>query len=199
MVSGMTTFVGGASGDWRVLSISPVKAEGLALVPHLAILDETAIVRATDSVTGASGVRWLLRGVSSYLRYVERAEKTRLDEASPPLGRPEATRAALIPIRKSAAWWDLPQDERRAIFETRSHHIADSMKYMPAVARRLYHARDLGEPFDFLTWFEYAPKDADLFEDLVRMLRSTDEWTFVEREVDIRLERAEGGPFAPTS
>ena len=185
----MTTFVGGASGDWRVLSISPVKGEGLALVPHLAILDETAIVRATDSVPGASGVRWLLRGVRSYLRYVERAEKTRLDEASPPLGRPEATRAALIPIRKSAAWWDLPQDERRSIFETRSHHIADSMKYMPAVARRLYHARDLGEPFDFLTWFEYAPKDADLFEDLVRMLRSTDEWTFVEREVDIRLER----------
>ena len=64
------------------------------------------------------------------------------------------------------------------------------MKYMPAVARRLYHARDLGEPFDFLTWFEYAPKDAELFEDLVRMLRSTDEWVFVEREVDIRLERA---------
>ena len=104
-VSGMTTFVGGASGDWRVLSISPVKGEGLALVPHLAILDETAIVPATDSVTGASGVRWVLRGVRSYLRYVERAEKSRLDEASPPLGRPEATRAALIPIRKSAAWW----------------------------------------------------------------------------------------------
>ena len=61
------------------------------------------------------------------------------------------------------------------------------MKYMPAIARRLYHARDLGEPFDFLTWFEYAPQDADLFEDLVRMLRSTEEWTFVEREVDIRL------------
>ena len=155
----MTTFVGGASGDWRVLSISPVKGEGLALVPHLAILDETAIVRATDNVTGASGVRWLLRGVRSYLRYVERAEKTRLDEASPPLGRPEATRAALIPIRKSAAWWDLPQDERRAIFETRSHHIADSMKYMPAVARRLYHARDLGEPFDFLTWFANVALD----------------------------------------
>lgn len=61
------------------------------------------------------------------------------------------------------------------------------MKYMPAVARRLYHCRDLGDPFDFLTWFEYAPADAELFEDLVQMLRATEEWTFVEREVDIRL------------
>jgi hypothetical protein len=84
-------------------------------------------------------------------------------------------------------WWDLPQDERRAIFEERSRHVADSMKYMPAIARRLYHARDLGEPFDFLTWFEHAPRDTDLFEDLVRMLRATEEWMFVEREVDIRL------------
>src|SRR2546428_7160638 len=33
--------------------------------------------------------------------------------------------------------------------------------YLPAIARRLYHCRDLGEPFDFLTWFEYAPADAN--------------------------------------
>ncbi len=33
------------------------------------------------------------------------------------------------------------------------------MRYLLAVARRLYHCRDLGEPFDFLTWFEYAPQD----------------------------------------
>jgi len=63
------------------------------------------------------------------------------------------------------------------------------MKYVPAVARRLYHCRDLGEPFDFLTWFEYAPGDADRFEELVQMLRASDEWTFIEREVDVRLAR----------
>jgi hypothetical protein len=33
------------------------------------------------------------------------------------------------------------------------------MKYMAAVARRLYHARDLGEPFDFLTWFANVALD----------------------------------------
>ena len=42
----------------------------------------------------------------------------------PRLGRPEATCAALIPIKKSAAWWELTQEERRQIFEDKSHHIA---------------------------------------------------------------------------
>ena len=79
----------------------------------------------------------------------------------------EASCAALIPIRKSAAWWELTQEERRRIFEDKSHHIAGSLKYLPMIARQLYHCRDLGEPFDFLTWFEYAPEHAMLFEDLV--------------------------------
>jgi Chlorite dismutase len=183
----VTTFLGGASGRWRVLSIAPVRGEGLLSVPRLDVREVSPHEPALPSNRGDS--RWALHGVRSHLRYVERAEKARLDALSPPLGRHEATRAALIPIRKSAAWWDLPQDERRAILETRSHHISGSMKYMPAVARRLYHGRDLGEPFDFLTWFEYAPSDADLFEDLVQMLRSTEEWTYVDREVDIRLSR----------
>ena len=155
---------------------------------RLAIHEEEPL----DAAGGEAGrAGWLLRGVRSHLRYVERAEKTRLDELSPPLGRPHATRAALIPIRKTQAWWDLPQDERRAIFEERSRHIAGSMKYLPAVARRLYHARDLGEPFDFLTWFEYAPEDASLFDELLGTLRATEEWTFVDREVDIRLAKVD--------
>jgi hypothetical protein len=44
-------------------------------------------------------------------------------------------------------------------------------------------------PFDFLTWFEYAPEHSDAFEDLVRKLRASKEWTYVDREVDIRLSR----------
>jgi hypothetical protein len=103
------------------------------------------------------------------------------------LGRPGATRAALIPIKKSAAWWGLAQDERRLIFEDHSHHITTGLKYLPAIARRLYHCHDLGEPFDFLTWFEYAPADAEAFDELVGNLRKSEEWAFVEREIDIRL------------
>jgi len=43
------------------------------------------------------------------------------------------------------------------------------------------------KPFDFLTWFEYAPEHAEDFEQLVRELRKTEEWDFVQREVDVRL------------
>ena len=103
--------------------------------------------------------------------------------------RPEATCAALIPIRKSAAWWELAQDERREILETNSKHIAVGLKYLPAIARRLHHSRELGEEFDFLTWFEYAPEKANEFDELVKTLRETEEWNYVEREIDIRVQR----------
>ena len=105
------------------------------------------------------------------------------------LGRSAAVCAALIPIRKTPAWWALAQDERRAVMEEQSHHIAIGMEYLPAIARRLYHCRDLGEPFDFLTWFEYAPEHERLFDQMLIRLRASPEWTFVDREADIRLER----------
>lgn len=107
----------------------------------------------------------------------------------PSLGRTHATCAALIPLRKSAAWWGLTQDERRLILEDRSAHIATGLRYLPAIARRLYHCRDLSEqePFDFLTWFEFAPADAPAFDALLAALRATEEWTYVDREVEIRL------------
>jgi chlorite dismutase len=133
----------------------------------------------------------MLRGVTSNERYATRPEKQLLVATQASVGRPEATRAALIPIRKNAAWWALTQDERRTIFEESSRHIRIGMKYLPAIARRLHHCRDLqtAEPFDFLTWFDFAPKHAQAFEDLVGQLRATAEWKYVDREVDVRLER----------
>jgi chlorite dismutase len=178
-----TTFRGGQSGAWQVTSLSPVKGASLPPMPRLSIIHGEAI--ALPLIPSQSS--WRLAGVASHLRYTERGEKTALDAVQAGLGRAEATRAALIPIRKSQAWWDLTQEERRAIFEDKSRHIANSLKYLPAIARQLYHCRDLGEPFDFLTWFEYAPGNAQMFEDLVGELRATEEWTYVEREVDVRL------------
>ena len=175
----MTTFSGGEQGLWMIERNEAVTGEGLAPAARLDIGEDPT----------PPGATWVLRGVPSYERYVNAAEQAELRNRSPELGRPEATRAALIPIRKSAAWWDLTQDERREIFEERSRHIATGLKYLPAVARRLHHGRELGEPFDFLTWFEYAPADAAAFEELVAILRETDEWRYVEREVDIRLSR----------
>ena len=180
-----TVFRGGQSGAWRVTRLAPVKGAGLARTPALSSVYSASIaLPILPALTS-----WRVAGVASHVRYTERAEKEQLTAVQPRLGRPEATCAALIPIKKSAAWWELTQEERRQIFEDKSQHIAASLKYLPAIARQLYHCRDLGEPFDFLTWFEFEPAHAEMFEELVGMLRATEEWNYVEREVDIRVER----------
>jgi hypothetical protein len=176
------SFIGGAAGAWHVSSVDAVIGESLPAASRLLIQNGHAQAHPNTS--------WILQGVTSNERYVTRIEKERLAALQPPLGRPEATCAALIPIRKSAEWWAMPQDERRAVFEESSHHLAIGSEYLPAVARRLHHCRDLDEPFDFLTWFEYAPRDAASFEHLVARLRQSPEWRYVEREVDIRVQRA---------
>jgi chlorite dismutase len=154
-----------------------------------AALKSVPCVDVREGDVALDGASWVLRGVTSYERYVNKAEQQLLGSVQPTIGRPGATCAALIPIKKSDEWWNLAQDERRAILEEQSHHIEVGIKYLPAVARRLHHGHDLGEPFDFLTWFEYAPEDAEAFEQLVLELRSTKEWHYVEREIDIRLIR----------
>lgn len=130
-----------------------------------------------------------LRGITSNERYVERAEKAALLKVQAPLGRKDSSRAVLIPIRKSPARWAMTQDKRRHLFEVQSQHNAVGLRYSPAIARRLHHCRDLSEqePFDVLTWFEFAPQEEPAFEQLLADSRATREWTFVEREVEIRV------------
>jgi len=175
--------IGGPNGEWEVTLQSTCRGERLPGVDRLSRREGPRFD------TDPAG-RWTLYGIRSHERYVERAERERLITVQANLGRPECRCAALIPIRKSDAWWALAQDERRAIFEASSRHIAIGYEYLPPVARRLFHCRDLGEPFDFLTWFEFAESDAARFEELVGRLRETPEWDYVDREIDFRLRRA---------
>jgi len=181
----VTMFAGGMGGTWHVERMQALVGPPLQAVSRVAVLE-------SKHGSGAGSATWRLHGVTSYERYVNRGERAALAAHQAVLGRPEATRAALIPIRKSASWWNLTPDVRRTIFEEDSHHIATGLKYLPAIARRLYHCRELGEPFDFLTWFEYTPSDAGTFDELVDVLRGTEEWTYVEREVDMRLVKVGG-------
>jgi len=174
-------FVAGSTGRWKVERLEGIRGPSLTTASHLEV--------SLAAKTIPQHTVWILRGVTGHERYATKAEHDRLAAVQPPLDRGEATRAALIPLAKSREWWELSRDERRAIFEEDSHHIAIGLEHLPAIARRLYHCRDLGEPFDFLTWFEYAPADAASFDRLVARLRKTREWDYVEREVDIRLAR----------
>lgn len=178
------TFSGGEAGAWRVVRMETIAGDPLPSAAKLDIFP--------GSISQQShGAKWLLRGITSNDRYVTHDEKNQLVAKQPGLGRPEATCAALIPIRKNASWWSLSQDERRMIFEEQSKHIHIGLQYLPAIARRLHHCRDLGEsePFDFLTWFEFAPSNEAAFNKLVAELRASREWTYVDREIDIRLAR----------
>jgi len=181
------TFVGGEIGPWRVVKIKSITGEPIGDAKRLNIVNGTVPVELDVA-------KWLLRGVTSNERYVTRPEKNQLVAKQPILGRQEATCAALIPIRKTASWWNLAQDERRRIFEESSNHIKTGLKYLPTVARRLHHCRDLGEdePFDFLTWFDFASSDSTAFDEMVAELRASEEWTYVEREIDIRVVRDQG-------
>lgn len=175
-------FVGGDVGQWRIDSIRSVVGDSLPDAKRLAVFEQNL-----ENVS--TGSAWILRGSTSNARYTFQEEAEALSEAQEGLGRPQATCAALIPVRKSSAWWSLAQDQRRSIFEDQSHHIRIGLEYLPGVSRRLHHGRELGEPFDFLTWFEYSPEDSEAFENLVARLRQTTEWGFVDREVDVRLSR----------
>lgn len=184
-------FVGGdeasasATRSFRIESITAVAGATLASAARLHVHEGGhALPNASPAPS------YVLRGSTGHVRYVDQSEKHALAKAPPVLGRPEATCAALIPIRKSDAWWELPQDERRAILEARSRHITIGLEYVPAIARRLYHSRELGEPFDFLTYFEFAPSDAPRFAALLSALRASEEWRYVEREVQVDLTRA---------
>jgi hypothetical protein len=94
----LVRFVGGKTGIWRVLAIHPV--QGDVLLP----VERIAVCRGEEPSPLES--KWTLSGVISNIRYVERPEQQELTLKQAPLGQSEATMAALIPIRKTAAWWN---------------------------------------------------------------------------------------------
>jgi len=187
MSTRLFSFIGSDAGLWRIDEMEAIAGEPLPAARRLEIASGSEIPSDPQAA-------WVLRGITSNERYVVREEeRSQFVARQLALGRTEATCAALIPIRKNAAWWALTQEQRQNVFEAQSKHAKIGLQYFPALARRLHHCRDISEnePFDFLTWFEYAPADAAAFNKLVAELRATEEWKYVEREVDIRLVRKE--------
>ena len=127
-----------------------------------------------------------LRGVVQHLHYTTLPERTDLTARSRSELAPGAT-AVLIPIRKSADWWALAHDQRGEHFH--KHHTPIGSPYVERIFRKLYHSRYLGSDYDFLTYFEFPPEDADYFRQLLSELRATDEWKYVEHEQEIWMTK----------
>jgi hypothetical protein len=95
MTSHLFSFVGGNTGRWRIATLAPVVGAPLESAPYLDIVE-------ANITTLQPGTAWILRGVTSYERYVTSAEHHSLTDKQPSLDRPQATCAALIPVKKSA-------------------------------------------------------------------------------------------------
>jgi chlorite dismutase len=121
-------FVGGDSGLWRIVGTETIVGKSLPEAKRLNVISASELQPETNAP-------WVLRGITSNERYVMREEKNEIVVKQQGLARPEATCAALIPIRKNAAWWEFTQDERRSVFE-KSKHIQIGLNYLPAVARK---------------------------------------------------------------
>lgn len=176
MTAPITLFCGGDHGPWQVVDHKTLAGPA---IPGFARLD-IGPQQLWPAV-------WQARGFNSNLRYTTSRERTELLANGAPADRHDQC-AVLIPMRKSAAWWALAQDERLAIY-ARARHMRIGMTVLPAVFRKLYHCRDLGEAFDFLTWFEFAPADEAAFDEMLGQLRASAEWDYVSAESEIRLRR----------
>src|SRR5262249_52645914 len=141
----------------------------------------------------------LFHGVPQHLEYTTREQSDELKKSRPEVPAARDTIAVIIPIRKSAAWWALPQDERYAHFQKTKAgkgHTAIGAEYVDRVYRKLYHARYAVETtdHDFITYFEFKKKHEGDFKRLLGKLRDTKgnpEWAFVDREYEIWTTKVE--------
>jgi chlorite dismutase len=77
--------------------------------------------------------------------------------------------AIVIPIRKDAEWWSLPQDKRTGMMQ---EHTEAALPYHKTVKRKLYHSTGLDD-FDFITYFETAKLED--FQGLILSLQKVKE------------------------
>jgi chlorite dismutase len=96
----------------------------------------------------------ILNGISKKANYVPGfPDGMKADLKAPSESGPYV---AVIPIRKDADWWALPQDQRLAMMQ---EHTEAALPYHKTVKRKLYHSTGLDD-FDFITYFETAkPED----------------------------------------
>jgi chlorite dismutase len=77
--------------------------------------------------------------------------------------------AIVVPIKKSADWWNLTPEQRLKEIETHTH---PTLQYLVNVKRKLYHSTGIADT-DFITYFE--TNDLGAFNNLMISLASVPE------------------------
>lgn len=118
------------------------------------------------------------------------------NKGAPPRRSGRASRNAIVmPIRKTAEWWQKSPLERHAYFyphvdassgcPVKGHAMA-AERGIPALFRRVYHNPDGYEregEFDFVTYFECEDEGLPVFDEVLHSLRDVQqnpEWQFVK-------------------
>ena len=125
------------------------------------------------------------------LGYVQRREKESLALIQPPLGRVTSTLAAIDPdpeICRRGGIWRRTNGEQSS--KSGAHHISDGMRYLPAIAAALVPVARARSALRFLDLVRVSrPPTPSVQREMTAALPATEEWQYVEREVDIRLSR----------
>jgi hypothetical protein len=160
--------------------MTPVRGEGLDPAARVEVVNTEARNPAGGRKLGPTG-----HDQQSPLHHARRKgalggrpATARPDRGQPRGAHPDQKERAVV----GAGAGRTPRDLRRRL----APYVYRSA-LSPPIARRLHHSRDLGEPFDFITWFDYAPEYEHDFDALLAELHASEEWTYVAREVDIRL------------
>ncbi len=184
---------------YRFLKVVPVKGEvpsNLAQCSNVVRIEASAPLSfPEESLFPIRSSLILFQGVTQHLQYTDDAQLKELNRRSiSELEPSNHITAVLIPIGKSEDWWKLAQDQRQAHFQKTGiseGHTAIGLKYVDRVFRKLYHSRCLNVAlnYDFLTYFEFKDVYEKDFRTLLTELRDTREWTFVNFEFEIWMEK----------
>ena len=167
--------------------VLPALPEGARVSTYRVKADGSHMARVeTETPFEAKGA---LRGVVEHLQYTTAEQRTDLTARSRTEVHASGTTAVLIPIRKSAEWWQMAHDQRNAHFHGESGHTAIGTPYADKIFRKLYHSRYLGGAYDFLTYFEFPDSEEASFRALLAELRATKEWSFVEEEYEVWMTK----------
>ncbi len=112
-----------------------------------------------------------LVGITKSLNYIDKKQSPSLNA-----GLKSATYSAappryflVVPVKKSAEWWNMSQEERVTKME---EHTAPTLAYLVNVKRKLYHSTGIDDT-DFITYFE--TDDLKAFNNLMISLASVPE------------------------
>jgi chlorite dismutase len=110
-------------------------------------------------------------GLTKALNYITKTDSPALNTglSSASYMGPPPRYTVVVPVKKSAEWWNIPADQRLREMEA---HTAPTLAYLVNVKRKLYHSTGIDDT-DFITYFE--TNDLAAFNNLMISLASVPE------------------------